>query len=247
MTDPAIERQCVHVGRMTVTPYRSMSDLVHDVVPDDGGVVPGFGIAINPEKVMRSLSDDELVRSCETANVRFADGIGVVWILRRRGFCVPRLAGVDFWEALMMQAAKCDVPVYLLGAAPGVAGEVAVRLRHEHPRIRIVGCRHGYLQGADELQVARELLATRPGIVTIAMGSPRQEKLIARLRQVYPGAFYLGVGGTFDVYAGRVRRAPRAMQRAGLEWLYRLVSQPARAGRQSNLLRFAWYELSGRL
>lgn len=240
-------RATITLGRIFVEPYQSMRDLVSAVFPAPGVVQPGFGIAINAEKVVASLHDDELVACARSATVRFADGIGVVWALRRRGHRVPRLAGVDFWAELMCNAADHQTGVFLIGGAPGVAEDVADRLKAAHPQIRILGTRHGFLSQQDEAGLINDLARTQPGIVTVAMGSPRQERLIAKLRAACPNSFYLGVGGTYDVFTGRVARAPRFFRENGLEWLYRLLKQPTRARRQTALLRFAALEIRGKL
>jgi UDP-N-acetyl-D-mannosaminouronate:lipid I N-acetyl-D-mannosaminouronosyltransferase len=240
-------RATITLGRISVEPYQSMRDLVSAVFPAPGVVQPGFGIAINAEKVIASLEDDELVACARSATIRFADGIGVVWALRRRGHRVPRLAGVEFWAELMRNAATQQAGVFLIGGARGVAEDVADRLRTQHPFICIRGTRHGFLSELDETELIDDLAKTQPDIVTVAMGSPRQERLIAKLRAARPNSFYLGVGGTYDVFTGRVARAPRFFRENGLEWFYRLMKQPTRARRQTALLRFAALEIRGRL
>ena len=237
----------IRLGALSVEPYPDMRHLLAAVFRPDGSVRAGSGIAINTEKVMASLNDPELVDSTRAATVRFADGAGVVWALRRRGFRVPRLTGVEFWNALMAESAERSARVFLLGGAPGVVDEVAERLRTQYPQIRICGTRHGYMSGEEKKELEAQIVRTRPDVVTVAMGSPLQERLILKLRISHPEAFYLGVGGTYDVYTGRVKRAPRFFQQHGLEWLYRLMRQPARARRQTALLRFVSLEMRGLL
>ena len=239
--------ESVTLGDTSVHPFESLDAIVSSILPAGRRVIPGVGIAINPEKIVRARDDADLRATLDKATIRFADGIGVVWALRRRGVRAVRLAGVDRWYRLMQEAARSGRDVFLLGGEPGVVDEVSSRLRAALPGIQIVGSSHGFIDMEAEGDIARALLASSPEVVAVAMGSPRQEKVIARLRTVYPDAFYLGVGGTFDVYAGRVKRAPVWMQRSGLEWLYRLLKQPSRAGRQKNLIRFVGLELSGHL
>jgi UDP-N-acetyl-D-mannosaminouronate:lipid I N-acetyl-D-mannosaminouronosyltransferase len=239
--------ESVTLGDTSVHPFESLDAIVSTILPAGRRVTPGFGVAINPEKIVRAREDANLRATLDMATIRFADGIGVVWALRRRGVKAVRLAGVDLWYRLMKEAARSGRNVFLLGGEPGVVEEVSSRLRADMPGIRIVGARHGFIDADAEREIARTLAATSPEVVSVAMGSPRQEKVIARLRAAYPDAFYLGVGGTFDVYAGKVKRAPVWMQRIGLEWLYRLLRQPSRAGRQRNLVRFVRLEMSGQL
>lgn len=242
------QREPVRIGDTTVHAFRAMHEIVAAVFPPAGGVSAGFGIAINPEKIVEARRNAELRRVLATSTIRFADGIGVVWALRRRKVQADRIAGVDLWYALMAEAARTGRSVYLLGGQPDVIVEARRRLRTEFASIRIVGARHGYFDSqAAEQEVAEEIEYLRPDLVTVAMGSPRQEEVIARLRRCHADAFYLGVGGTYDVYTGRVRRAPRIFQKSGLEWMFRLMQDPRRAKRQVRLLKFVALELAGRL
>ena len=237
----------VPIGNVAVEPYVSMDQLVRAVFPDKGGVRSGFGIAINAEKVVRALVDEELASTIAEATIRFADGAGIVWALRRRGFIVPRLTGVDFWLQLMRAAALRRASVYLLGGAPGVVDEVRDKLLSEFVGMQICGTQHGFFDSAHEQVLIETVRAAGPALVTVALGSPTQERLIQRMRAACPEPFYLGVGGTYDVYTGRVPRAPDFFQEHALEWLYRLIRQPSRWRRQTALARFAVLELSGKL
>lgn len=241
-------REPIRIGDTTVHAFRAMHEVVAAVFPASGGVVAGFGVAINPEKIVEARRNEELRRVLATSTIRFADGVGVVWALRRRNVQACRIAGVDLWHALMAEAARTGRSVYLLGGQPDVNVDACRQLRAEFASIQIVGARHGYLGGqAAEQELAVEIQRLRPDVVTVAMGSPRQEEVIARLRRCHADAFYLGVGGTYDVYTGRVRRAPRTFQSCGLEWLFRLMQDPRRAKRQVRLLRFVALEMAGRL
>jgi len=238
--------QSIAVGGVPVLPIPDMEGAVAQVFTEDGSVRPGFGVAINPEKVMRARRDPALLSLLNAASLPFADGIGVVRTLRRKGAPVRRIAGADLWQALMERAGVQQTPVFLLGARQDVLDTVLQRLKAENGQT-IAGARNGYFSDEDEAAVIQSIVDARPAIVTVAMGSPRQERFILRARSAWPDAFYLGVGGTFDVYAGRVKRAPLFMQAAGLEWLYRLLREPRRYRRQFVCLHYQYLHMAGRL
>lgn len=232
----------VVVGGIGVTPFQSMDEAVAHVLRN-GDVQPGFGIAINPEKVIMAMRDSVLREQLNSGTLRFADGMGVVRTIRSKGVPNTRIPGVEFWHALMAGAANCGARVMVIGARPEVNAETAERLRAMG--VNVVAAVDGYYK--DEAELVAVLLEARPQLVSVAMGSPRQEQLIARLRAVYPDAFYQGVGGTYDVFTGRVKRAPELFCKLHLEWFYRLCAQPSRIFRQMNLVRYLWLHLRGRL
>lgn len=233
----------VSVGGLQVTAFASMQDAVEHIIHPDGTVVPGFGIAINPEKVMLARADDKLRTLINNATLRFADGTGVVRTMTQKGVPNSRIPGCELWEALMRQAATQQLPVLLIGAKPEVNAACAEKLRRMGTPV--VAAIDGYYKDESELH---EALAThQPKLVTVAMGSPRQEQLIERLRKVYPDAFYLGVGGTYDVFTGYGKRAPKLFCDLHLEWFYRLCSQPSRIGRQLALLSYLRLHLTQKL
>lgn len=233
----------VTVGGIQVTPFASMTAAVEHIIQPDGSVLPGFAIAINPEKVMLARADDALKALINEASLRFADGTGVVRTMSQKGVPTVRIPGCELWEALMRQAATQQLPVMIIGAKPEVNAACAEKLKAMGTPV--VAAIDGYFD--DEQQLHQALLTQQPKIVTVAMGSPRQEKLIQRLRQVYPEAFYLGVGGTYDVFTGFGKRAPKLFCDLHLEWFYRLCSQPSRLGRQVNLVRYLGLHLRRQL
>lgn len=233
----------VTVGGVEVTPFASMEAAVRHIINPDGSVVPGFGIAINPEKVMLARADSNLRDLINNATLRFADGTGVVRTLRKKGVENTRIPGCELWEALMRQAAEQQLPVVIIGAKPEVNAACAAKLRAQGTPV--VAAIDGYFNDESELHDA--LTKHQPKIVTVAMGSPKQEKLIQRLRKVYPDAFYLGVGGTYDVFTGYGKRAPKLFCDLHLEWFYRLCSQPSRIGRQLALLSYLRLHLTQKL
>jgi UDP-N-acetyl-D-mannosaminouronate:lipid I N-acetyl-D-mannosaminouronosyltransferase len=237
----------VCVGGINVRPFSSMDDAVAAVFDAEGRLIPGFAVAVNPEKVILSQEDPQVREHLESATLRFADGVGVVFAMRAKGTPGARIAGCELWEHVMERAAAHQAPVFLIGAKPETLAEVRERLVAVHPTLQIVGSQDGYFKAEDKPRLIDEIVASGAKIVTVAMGSPRQEELIAELRKAHPNAFYMGVGGTYDVFVGRVRRAPALARRLQLEWLFRLLREPARVWRQRRLVTFAMRLATGHL
>lgn len=202
-------------------------------------------VTLNPEFLFRAQTEPELMELAERADLVTPDGIGIVWACRMAGHQVfERVTGIDLMMSLVVRAARENWRVYMLGAAPGVAEEAAERLRHDYPGLQVVGTHHGYFSDDKEAAgVAAIVSKARPQLLFVALGAPKQELWIDRhLEQT--GAFAaVGVGGSFDVIAGKVPRAPKWLQRLHLEWLARLLREPSRWRRQLVLPRFAWLVL----
>ncbi|HEX6971524.1 MAG TPA: WecB/TagA/CpsF family glycosyltransferase, partial [Limnochordia bacterium] len=197
-------------------------------------------ITANPELVMAAQRDPELAALVEAADLVIADGIGLVWAARLLGDRLPeRIPGIELAEALIARLARRGGSAYLLGAAPGVAAEAAARLAADHPGWRLAGVQHGYFSESDEEAVVAAIREAAPDLLLVGLGAPRQEKWIGRHRHRLGAAVAIGVGGSFDVFAGRVPRAPAGWRRWGLEWAFRLLRQPTRARRMLALPRFA--------
>ena len=193
-------------------------------------------VTANPETVMKAGEDRELMAILQEAQLVVADGIGIVWAARCLGTPLPgRVPGVELAEALVAQR---GYRVYLLGGAPGVAAEAARCLERKYPGLVIAGVQHGYFSREEEEGVVAAVAAARPHLLLVGLGMPKQEKWIYRHRQRLGAAVAIGVGGSLDVFAGKVCRAPDWMCRRGLEWLYRLLSQPQRFFRMLALPRF---------
>lgn len=225
-------------------------DMQHalDYLYADGALKEGTLVAINAEKML-TIEDNPQVRSLiEAAEFKYADGISVVRSIRKKfpQARVDRVAGADLWEALMERAGREGTPVFLLGGKPDVLEETEDKLRKQW-QVNIVGSQDGYFRAEDKQALFERIRASGAKIVTVAMGSPRQEILMRDCREVYANALYMGVGGTYDVFTGYVKRAPEIWQRLGLEWLYRLLSQPSRLTRQLRLLRYLSWHYRGKL
>ena len=202
----------------------------------------GILVALNAEKVARA---DPEVRALANRNFGYPDGAGVVLALRRKGLRSARIAGSDLWLELIRDGAPAQ-RVYLIGSTSRVIEETARRLGRLDPKPTICGYRDGFLRAGEDDALADELIRLRPGLVLVAMGSPRQEVLMARLSGAWP-ALYMGLGGSFDVFVGAKPRAPAWMQRVGLEWAYQFVRTPRRLRRLPAYVRFACLLAIGRL
>jgi N-acetylglucosaminyldiphosphoundecaprenol N-acetyl-beta-D-mannosaminyltransferase len=185
-------------------------------------------VVVNVAKLVHMQKDAELaasVRACDIINV---DGMGVVWGARLLGVPVPeRVAGVDLFERLLETAARRGLPVFLLGATDAVVSRAANVVSQRHPELRIAGYHHGYFWDDEEgmVEIIRDSGAR---LLFVAITSPKKENFIDRWKGCLGVDFVMGVGGTFDVVAGSVRRAPRWMQRWGLEWAFRVAQEPRR-------------------
>ena len=189
----------------------------------------GMLIAINAEKL--SIKNSEF-RALVNENVGFPDGIAAVLALRRLG-CpqAVKIAGCELWLKILEEYSDRK-SFYLIGSTQDVIGITVDKLRKRYKGIDIVGFRDGYLNSAEEFRILiSDIVGRRPDIVFVAMGSPKQEFFMRDLLRAHP-ALYLGLGGSFDVYAGKVRRAPIWWVNHQLEWAYRLLQQPTRFWRQ---------------
>ena len=187
-------------------------------------------VTVNPEMVMRARADSEFREVLLRAGLVLADGAGISWAAAWLGRPLPeRLPGVDLLFELCSLCARRGWSVYLLGAAPGVAQEAAQRLQTEIPGLLVAGFGSGSPEDADE--TAAEIRSRGARLVAVAFGAPQQELFLDRHLAATGCAVGIGVGGSFDYIAGRVRRAPVAMRSHGLEWLFRLLRQPWRLPR----------------
>ena len=195
---------------------------------------------VNPEFVMRAHDDREFARVLESADLCLADGSGVVWAARRQGCTLAGpVTGVDLIPPLAEMCARRGLRLFLLGAAPGVADDLAQRLREQHPDLQ-VAAHSGSPEPSADAETLRRIEAERPDILLVAYGAPRQELWIDRMGDRLTGvAIAMGVGGAFDYLTGRVPRAPLWMRRAGMEWLFRLAYQPWRIRRMAVLPAYA--------
>lgn len=205
---------------------------------------PAILVAINAEKILHAT--DEL-KAIYNRNLGYSDGAGAVLALKKKGHQnACKIAGCELWLKIVERYSR-EKSFYLVGGKPEVIEETIQKLRADFPRINIVGYRDGYLKGNDDEVLIEDIAAKKPDVVFVAMGSPKQELLMERMQRVHPNAIYQGLGGSFDVYTGRVERAPEWWIRHNLEFAYRLIKQPSRIKRQIHLVRFLFRVLTNRI
>ena len=196
-------------------------------------------VTVNTEFVMAAQKNIEFCQTINNAALVVADGIGVVWATRFVGFPTPeRITGTDMLVALAKRCAERGYRLYLLGAAPGVAEQTGVCLQALAPGLQIAGTYAGTPALAEEDAIIERIHAANTDVLCVAYGAPSQELWIFRNLPRLPAAVAIGVGGAYDFLSGRQRRAPRAMQRIGLEWLYRFYREPWRWKRMLAIPRF---------
>lgn len=198
---------------------------------------PGFHmvVTLGTEMVMRAQEDASFRQLVNEAELVVPDGVGLVWAARLCGHRGSKVAGIELVGQLITRVPEARV--FLLGAAPGVAETAAARMRELNPSLTIAGCRDGFFQ--DDQEVIAQIRASGANVLLAGLGCPRQEIWMRKHAEAAGIQVGIGVGGTFDVYAGKLKRAPRWMIRLGLEWLYRLALQPSRWMRMLALPRFA--------
>ena len=201
---------------------------------------------VNPEFVMRARRDAVFRRVLDSAALCLADGVGVVWAMRRQGCAAQqRVAGSDLLPRLAELCARRGWRPFLLGARPGVAEEAARRLQAQVPGLRVAGCHAGTPWPAGDEESLRLIEKSGADVLLVAYGHPRQELWIDRNRSRLRVSIAVGVGGAFDFLAGRRRRAPGLLRRAHLEWLWRLLLEPWRVRRMAVLPLYALAVLRG--
>ncbi len=193
----------------------------------------------NAEMIMNATRDEELFEILRAADLVVPDGAGTVWAAHHLGYEMPeRVAGYDLVQALLKEAPKRGDRVFFFGSAPGIAESAKNKAEKLYPGVQIVGVRNGYFTAEDEPEIINEIREAKPDILLAALGVPKQEKWLKKYREELGVPVSIGVGGTLDVMAGNVRRAPKWMQKAKLEWLFRGLLQPKRAGRLVALPKF---------
>lgn len=205
-------------------------------------------VTVNPEFIVAAQSDEEFRRILNASALSLPDGVGLLWAARFLGCPLQeRVTGVDTMHLLAALAAQKGYRLFLLGAAPGVAVETAARLCEMYPGVTIVGTHAGSPSAEEEDEIVDMIRRAKPDILFVAYGAPAQDKWIARNLARLGVPVAMGVGGAFDFISGRAKRAPRWMQRLGLEWLHRLLHEPWRWRRMFALPKFVWLVVRERL
>lgn len=201
----------------------------------------------NSEIVVRAGEDPELFRILEEAALVIPDGIGLVYASRiLKDPLTERVTGVDFLSDILEDATREGYGVYILGSKPGTADAAAEAMKKAYPGLIISGTHHGYFKPEEEAAIAEEIGRSGAKFLCVALGAPKQEKFVEQHKKALGVSCAMGVGGSLDVWAGNVKRAPEFYQKHGLEWLYRLLQEPSRIGRMMALPVFMLRVLFGK-
>ena len=193
----------------------------------------------NAEMVMLANSNPSLHTILANASLVVPDGAGVLWAAEQNGEHFPeRVAGIDVANGLFKVASEQSIPVYCLGAAPGVAEKAVSNIEQEVGPLNIVGIHDGFFNAEEETNIIRTIEEGGAKIIFVALGIPKQEEWIQHNLSHLDGVVAMGIGGSFDVLAGNIPRAPEWMQHNRLEWLYRLYLEPKRIGRMMSIPKF---------
>lgn len=213
-----------------------------DFLLDNGVVKTGRLIAINAEKVILNEENADIHQAIADADYKYADGISIVYSIHKKYpqyHYLERIAGIDLWLSLMQRCAVRSIPVFLVGGQAGVLAQTFAKLKSMG--VEVVGSQEGYFTESEENAVFERIKQSKAKVISVALGSPKQELFMQKAYQYYSDGLYMGVGGSYDVFVGNVKRAPICWQRYGIEWLYRLFMQPMRWKRQYRLLKYAYY------
>lgn len=201
----------------------------------------------NPEMVMEAQNDDKLMNILKSADLVVPDGIGVVWASKySEKKLTERVAGYDLVQKLFDEIKDREHTVYFFGGAPGVSLAAARKMEQKYPHLKIVGGHNGYFDEKEEKRILNDIKKLSPSILLVGLGSPKQEKWIYENIRLTNVKVAIGVGGSFDVMSGKIKRAPDIFCKMGLEWFYRLITQPSRIVRMMRLPKFALTVLKNR-
>lgn len=227
----------------------TMDEAVRQGLALAGGEGFSYVVTPNPELVMMARKDPAYARTLAGAGLTLADGIGVIYAAKLLGRPLKgRVPGVDFAGGLMEGLAREGRSLFLLGAKPGVAEKAAENLSAQYPGLAIAGVHDGYFQ--DDASVVEAIRASGADVLFVCLGAPKQENWMERNGAATGTHLAVGLGGSLDVFAGTVKRAPKGWQKLGLEWLYRLCKEPRRIGRMAKLPLFlvqaVWARVRGK-
>ena len=209
-------------------------------------------VVINVDKIVKMESNPNLRTAVVDCDLINADGQPVIWVSAL--LQVPlkeRVTGIDLFDALIARCAERGFRPYFVGSRQEIAAKTVDVLKGKYPKLQLAGWRNGYWSADDEPTVVQEIKRARPDVLCMAVGSPKQELFLHKWKKEMQVPFVMGVGGSFDVTAGVLKRAPRWMQDAGLEWLFRLAQEPRRLWRRYLIedmafFRLVWREWRGR-
>ncbi|MGI6167091.1 MAG: WecB/TagA/CpsF family glycosyltransferase [Eubacteriales bacterium] len=244
------ENVYIHGVRIERTSGAGALDFICRRLQEEGAGLPLAVFTPNAEIVCRAAKDERLLKLVNSSDINLPDGVGVVWAASLLGSKLPgRIPGIELGEAVLGRCAENRAGVFLLGGRPGVAEVAALRLSDRFSGLEVLGKHHGYFDtsGPENREIVRQIAELKPGVLVVCLGFPRQEEWIISNRAKLPDVkVMLALGGSLDVWAGRVRRAPGLFRSAGLEWLWRVTTQPARLVRTASLLTFVGLTLRER-
>lgn len=228
----------VELNGIKVYPFTSFKEII-DFADKEKGLL----VAVNAEKVTKATNE---TRNIINSNIGYADGAGVMVAMKRKGHeNVIRIPGCELWLEIIKKF-QSEKSFYLVGGKQEVIDETVAKLKKDYPLIQLLGYRNGYIKNAQERQeLIEDIITKKPDVVFIAMGSPKQELLMSELMSKHQ-AIYQGLGGSFDVYTGRVKRAPKWWREHNLEFLYRFLKQPQRYKREYYRLKFLFWLVIGK-
>ena len=191
--------------------------------------VPLHLMGVNADKINELNKNERLKQIVNSCGIINADGASVIKASKFLGKPLPeRVAGIDLMQSLIELSEKQGYSVYLLGAKQEVVDKTASVLKEQHPCLKLVGVHNGYFKESDWVNISKELKSIHPDLVFVGITSPMKEYLIEFLQDDGNDSVFMGVGGSFDVLSGNIPRAPKWMQKAGLEWLFRVMQEPRR-------------------
>ncbi len=199
---------------------------------------PHFAIALNPEKIIKANNDHELFEIIRNSDLNFIDGVGISWAFRvfYHEKIKERITGIDLFSNLLEYAQKKLKKVYFLGSKEDTINKAVQNIKKGYPSLKIIGFHNGYFE--NEKEIIEEIRGNGAEMLFVGMGSPKQEKFIFRNLKQLGIKFSMGVGGSFNIFAGEFKRAPYIIQKIGMEWLYRFILDPKRLPRIMSLPRF---------
>lgn len=205
-----------------------------------------YVVTPNPEIVMLCRENTELSKAVQEASLVLPDGIGIIYGAKILGTPLKqKTPGIDFAQKLFGLMSEKQMSVFLLGAKPGVAEMAEKNLKARYKGLRFVGTNDGYF--TDDAPVIRKINAASPDLLMVCLGAPKQELWMQKNAPMLKTGLMAGLGGSLDVFAGVAERAPEKWQKLGLEWLYRLKSEPSRAGRMKSLPKYVFAVIGQRI
>lgn len=215
-----MERKTVKLQGFNIDTF-TFEEAIEYIIKHHGQVV-----TINPEMVLCAKQNEEFAQIINNADLVIPDGIGVEIGLKILGCSVRRIAGIEFARKLIDRFSENSEPIAFVGAKPDIITKAVDNIKKETPSLNACYVQDGYFK--DDERVLDELKNSSARLVLVALGSPKQEFFIYKAKKLLPNAVFIGIGGSFDVWSGVVKRAPEIYQKLGLEWLYRTVKEPQR-------------------